>query len=228
MKHLIAATVAVAAASTGQATILPGGILSGQANFDSVALVNQGAAPAGSISLVFQTTTTTVDNAGDSTTGSEFHIKSKITDGISGGALSTTLADININPLTFTVSGTTTYDPAFKLSWLGGDGYTYTFTASDLEVASLGFLGDSGSNGDLILDLTGNLYNSNGNNSTALLSLSVTAQGGTDFDADWIGHAQLKANGTAVPEASTWALMLVGFGAMGASMRRRKVDVTFA
>lgn len=32
----------------------------------------------------------------------------------------------------------------------------------------------------------------------------------------------------AVPEASTWALMLVGFGAAGAAMRRRRTSVAFA
>jgi hypothetical protein len=31
-----------------------------------------------------------------------------------------------------------------------------------------------------------------------------------------------------VPEPATWGLMLVGFGAMGAAMRRRKVNLTFA
>lgn len=31
----------------------------------------------------------------------------------------------------------------------------------------------------------------------------------------------------AVPETATWAMMLVGFGAAGAVMRRRKVDVSF-
>ena len=34
--------------------------------------------------------------------------------------------------------------------------------------------------------------------------------------------------GGAVPEAATWALMLVGFGATGAAMRRRRAGVAFA
>jgi hypothetical protein len=33
---------------------------------------------------------------------------------------------------------------------------------------------------------------------------------------------------TAVPEAATWAMMLVGFGALGLTMRRRRVQVSFA
>jgi hypothetical protein len=31
-----------------------------------------------------------------------------------------------------------------------------------------------------------------------------------------------------VPEAATWAMMLGGFGAVGAAMRRRRPHVTFA
>ena len=34
--------------------------------------------------------------------------------------------------------------------------------------------------------------------------------------------ASLKVNTSAVPEPATWAMMLVGFGAVGASMRRRR------
>jgi len=34
--------------------------------------------------------------------------------------------------------------------------------------------------------------------------------------------------GGTVPEAATWALMLVGFGATGAAMRRRRAGVAFA
>jgi hypothetical protein len=37
----------------------------------------------------------------------------------------------------------------------------------------------------------------------------------------------LRAN-SAVPESSTWALMIVGFGFVGSSMRRRRVSVRFA
>jgi hypothetical protein len=32
----------------------------------------------------------------------------------------------------------------------------------------------------------------------------------------------------AVPETATWAMMIVGFGAVGASLRRRRTSVTFA
>ena len=32
----------------------------------------------------------------------------------------------------------------------------------------------------------------------------------------------------AVPEPATWAMMILGLGVVGTSMRRRKVDVAFA
>ena len=38
----------------------------------------------------------------------------------------------------------------------------------------------------------------------------------------------LNATAGAVPETSTWAMMLVGFGAMGAILRRRRTSLTFA
>jgi hypothetical protein len=44
--------------------------------------------------------------------------------------------------------------------------------------------------------------------------------GGFEFDNLTVGGA--------VPEPASWAMMLVGFGAMGAAMRRRKVNLKFA
>jgi hypothetical protein len=41
------------------------------------------------------------------------------------------------------------------------------------------------------------------------------------------GNATFQA-AAAVPEAGTWAMMLGGFGLMGAAMRRRRVSVKFA
>jgi len=50
---------------------------------------------------------------------------------------------------------------------------------------------------------------------------TTSSQGGT-----YSGTATFSA--TAVPETATWAMMLGGFGLMGAAMRRRKVNLTFA
>lgn len=52
---------------------------------------------------------------------------------------------------------------------------------------------------------------------------AFTATPGGDPN-DYVGSFQLSAAG--VPEPSTWAMMIVGFGALGAVMRRRKVRAT--
>lgn len=50
----------------------------------------------------------------------------------------------------------------------------------------------------------------------------------------WNGGIRFATSGTvsplagAVPEPTTWAMMIVGLGLVGASMRRRKVAVSFA
>jgi hypothetical protein len=57
----------------------------------------------------------------------------------------------------------------------------------------------------------------------ATLSFNFSGLGSTaaDFAID-------KVSMTAVPEPATWAMMLLGFGIVGSSARRRKVNVAFA
>jgi hypothetical protein len=57
--------------------------------------------------------------------------------------------------------------------------------------------------------------------STPISSVRITATGGTQISS--IGQFRLGGITSAVPEPSTWAMMLIGFGAVGYSMRRRKV-----
>ena len=42
------------------------------------------------------------------------------------------------------------------------------------------------------------------------------------------GSVSAVAGGGSVPEPATWAMMIAGFGVVGAAMRRRKVRVRFA
>lgn len=57
----------------------------------------------------------------------------------------------------------------------------------------------------------------------------------TGFDSADVGAWSLTISGqgravpsTAVPEPATWALMMIGFGAIGGAMRRRSMKVSYA
>ena len=59
---------------------------------------------------------------------------------------------------------------------------------------------------------------------TVSLRNSTSAASGNDFGLDDISLEQTGA----VPEPLTWAMMVGGFGLMGASMRRRRLNITYA
>ena len=62
-------------------------------------------------------------------------------------------------------------------------------------------------------------------------SFGFSVNGGLAFyGADRLGTVELAAAGGVVPEPATWAMMIVGVGAVGGAMRRRRVStrVSFA
>lgn len=59
----------------------------------------------------------------------------------------------------------------------------------------------------------------------ALSTLTFTATGTSDSLGGYLDNISLTA---AVPEPSTWAMMLLGFGVIGLSMRRRRKATSFA
>jgi len=69
---------------------------------------------------------------------------------------------------------------------------------------------------------------------TAFDRIDIIQNGGGGFELDnitignSIGHHGGDNSTAAVPEPASWAMMLVGFGAMGAIMRSRRRAVTFA
>jgi hypothetical protein len=58
-------------------------------------------------------------------------------------------------------------------------------------------------------------------------SLSYSAAGGASYGIGRLGSADVGSASPA-PEPASWAMMVGGFGLLGATMRRRKTAVTFA
>lgn len=56
----------------------------------------------------------------------------------------------------------------------------------------------------------------------------VTSGVGTGFNENSLGWDILDVTVAGVPEASTWALMILGMAAVGGALRRRRVAVRFA
>jgi hypothetical protein len=81
-----------------------------------------------------------------------------------------------------------------------------------------------GSNGEfksqLLEDLTNNSFvNAWGTGITQLTHVSFTT---ADVDLIGVGHIRVGDVTAAVPEPATWAMMLLGFGGMGAMLRSRR------
>ena len=70
-------------------------------------------------------------------------------------------------------------------------------------------------------------YFNNGTNFAALTQTDWDGASGFGLDVAFKADLSEFAVGNAVPEPATWAMMIVGFGAVGASMRRRKTSVKF-
>ena len=103
-----------------------------------------------------------------------------------------------------------------ELSLMG----TGTVTFSLLDDNGTTFTSDA--NGDFIFDLT------NGQNKFAFQAINGQAIAGLSFDVanggvDSVRQIRINpAAGIAVPEPATWGMMLVGFGAIGFAMRRKR------
>jgi hypothetical protein len=74
----------------------------------------------------------------------------------------------------------------------------------------------------LPIDASSNTFSLGGIDGQSIRDFNViTSQGFTSVSN--LAFNASMANTSAVPEPTTWAMMLVGFGAVGYSMRRRKV-----
>ena len=62
-------------------------------------------------------------------------------------------------------------------------------------------------------------------NGESILNLHYAFTGGTESEADSLRQVRIIPFGSAIPEPSTWALMMLGFGAAGYALRRRRKSV---
>jgi hypothetical protein len=162
-----------------------------------------------------------------------------------------TVVPVGMNFILQTGSNGNGAQPAFGdgsryLSVLGGGTASFTFANA---VSSFGFdLGSADDYNNLVVRLVGggnqafsgtDIINSgvaDGNQSAPRTNGRVTVLGGVgeSFTGFTITSGQNSAEidnlavTSAVPEPSTWAMMLIGFGAIGYSMRRRTNTIRLA
>ena len=105
--------------------------------------------------------------------------------------------------LSFSLTGQGNFDSPVTVSYLLGDGTTGILTNA---------VNGTGNNGNFEIGITGGLFD----------AITITSTGDHGFAAiKQVSFEPVDGVG-AVPEPATWAMMLLGFGAIGASMRRRK------
>ena len=128
------------------------------------------------------------------------------------GAPSPDLLDMTINGIPF-LSGITTNNASGSLeNYEGGNELV-----DSGQINGLSFYSDTLVGYDLIFPHTSSTL------SIGFGSYGAGWQGGTD-EAFGLDSFRKSLNGTAaVPEPSTWAMMLLGFGAIGFGLRRRRV-----
>jgi hypothetical protein len=96
---------------------------------------------------------------------------------------------------------------------------TGTVTFSLLDDSGTTFTSDA--NGDFIFDLTNgqNKFAFDAINGQSIAGLSFTVAGGT---VDTVSQVRINPAFALVPEPATWGMMLIGFGAIGFAMRRKR------
>ena len=123
--------------------------------------------------------------------------------------------------------GTLSHD-GVTVTWLnrtgGSDDLGGTYTISDLGTTTLGSgVGNPRASGTYA-PFTG-LSAFNGTSVNGAWTLTIADQFGADVGNLRSWDLSLTGVSGAVPEPSTWAMMLIGFGAIGVSMRRRRTTV---
>lgn len=129
---------------------------------------------------------------------------------LNAGSLSQTRSTIEGQSykLTFDLAGNPTGAPILKIvavSINGGAPTNFGFDPSGASNANMGWLSQT--------------YNFTATSASSVLSFTSLAETASGPALDNVAIADVTA---AVPEASTWAMLIAGFGIAGASLRRRR------
>ena len=113
---------------------------------------------------------------------------------------------------------------AFQFDWGSIDSYnTLSFFSSlggDVVIPGSDFT-NTPANGNQVAAGTNGLFTVTGAAGEVFTSVTF-ASSQNSFEVDNLAAV------SAVPEPATWAMMLIGFGAIGVSMRRRRATLTFS
>ncbi|MFL5296709.1 MAG: PEPxxWA-CTERM sorting domain-containing protein [Phenylobacterium sp.] len=130
------------------------------------------------------------------------------------GALDTTTANPNdtfvLNSLRFQLGGGATFNN-LEFNLLGGTATSANFTLVDNVGTTFTFNNRALGNGE-------NFFGFQGINGESIRSVAITLNGGGTGD---VRQIRLDQSTAAIPEPATWAMMIVGFGGIGALLRRR-------
>jgi hypothetical protein len=162
----------------------------------------------------------------DRNTGVTFSAGGNVITSFSGGqarisgALDTStnnpLDTMGLTNLMFSLTDGGTFNN-LELNVFGGDADEVAFTLVDN-------MGDIFTGAAFTFALTNgeNFFGFQGINGQSIASVSLQAIGGTIGDVRQIRFDAVDASNNVVPEPGTWAMMLIGFGAAGTAMRRRR------
>ena len=146
--------------------------------------------------------------------------------GDANGQADVSSADGLLNDLTFTIQNGYTFDAAlFNLFPISGNNPRDPLTPLKADSVVISYYAPGLGTQTKSIDINGeNFLGIYGDAGEKFTSVGFTADPGTDGIQDMrqVRLAGVAPITTGVPEPSTWAMLLVGFGAIGASMRRRK------
>lgn len=125
---------------------------------------------------------------------------------------------VNLTQLFFELTDGGTFNE-LELRLFGGDATTASFTLVD-DAGQVFTFANQAITGD-------GRFGFRGINGQSIASVSFTVNGTGIQDVRQIRLDPVFAN-TVVPEPAAWALMIGGFGMIGATARRRRVNITYA